>query len=68
MAPGAAIARSGLGRALLRESLQRLRAAGIERAMLGVDSLNPSGALPFYERVGFERTRTVIAYNKQVQA
>ncbi|NJL33012.1 MAG: GNAT family N-acetyltransferase [Chloroflexaceae bacterium] len=37
----------GLGRALLRESLQRLRAAGIERAMLGVDSLNPAERFRF---------------------
>lgn len=45
--------RRGLGAALVARSLVRLREAGMEEAMLGVDSANPSGALGLYERAGF---------------
>ena len=47
--------RRGLGRALTAESLRRLRDAGMDDAMLGVDSENPTGALGLYEGLGFER-------------
>ena len=45
--------RRGLGRAITAESLRRLRAAGMEDAMLGVDAENPTGALGLYEGLGF---------------
>ena len=37
--------RRGLGRAMTAEALRRLRDAGMDEAMLGVDSENPTGAL-----------------------
>ncbi len=45
--------RRGLGAAIVARSLLRLREAGMDEAMLGVDSGNPSGALGLYERAGF---------------
>ena len=56
----------GLGRAMLLTGLQRLRDAGMERANLGVDAENPTGALGLYERVGFEKVATRISYHKDV--
>jgi ribosomal protein S18 acetylase RimI-like enzyme len=45
--------RVGLGRALLLNGLYSLEGAGIETALLGVDSLSPTGANRLYESVGF---------------
>jgi mycothiol synthase len=46
--------RRGLARALTAEALRRLKAAGMDDAMLGVDAANPTGALGLYEGLGFE--------------
>jgi len=59
--------RRGLGAALVARSLVRLREAGMEEAMLGVDSDNPSGALALYERAGFEVHRRSSAYRKPME-
>jgi mycothiol synthase len=45
--------RRGLARAIIADSLRRLRAAGMDEAMLGVDAENPTGALGLYESMGF---------------
>ena len=45
--------RRGLARALIAESLRRLRARGADRAALGVDMQNPNQALSLYESCGF---------------
>lgn len=58
----------GLGRAMLLAGLQTLRAAGVDTALLGVDSENPSGALRLYESVGFTKRHTSIAYAKEVRS
>jgi mycothiol synthase len=53
--------RRGLGRALTAEALRRLKAAGMDDAMLGVDASNPTGALGLYQGLGFEvETRSQI--------
>ena len=57
----------GLGRAILLSGLHRLKAAGMETAKLGVDADNPSGALGFYESVGFSTQRTIIVYVKEIE-
>jgi mycothiol synthase len=57
--------RRGLASALIAESLQALRAAGMREAALGVDAENVSGALRVYEAMGFRRTRTGVAYRKE---
>lgn len=46
--------RRGVARAIIAEALRRLRGAGMEEAMLGVDAENPTGALQLYEVLGFE--------------
>jgi mycothiol synthase len=45
--------RRGLAKALIASALQGLRDAGMEDAMLGVDTQNLTGALQLYESVGF---------------
>jgi len=51
----------GLARGLLTEALRRAADAdtGFERAILGVDSENPTGALGLYRSLGFEDVRVV---------
>ena len=56
----------GLGRALLLAGLHRLKAAGVDTAILGVDAENPSGALRLYESVGFHNIRDSISYIKDI--
>jgi mycothiol synthase len=59
--------RLGLGRAMLLSGLEQLKAIGVETALLGVDSKNPSGALRLYESVGFTQLHTSISYTKEVK-
>ncbi len=54
----------GLGRALLLTEMHRLKAEGMETALLGVDSQNPSGALQLYQSVGFYQRHTNISFVK----
>jgi mycothiol synthase len=54
--------RRGLAHAMTARALTRLREAGMDDAMLGVDSENPSGALGLYERLGFEVQSRSSAY------
>jgi mycothiol synthase len=58
--------RRGVGRAITAASLVRLREAGMEDAMLGVDSENANGALGLYERLGFEIHRRAAAYRRPI--
>lgn len=60
--------RRGLASALVALALVRLREAGMEEAMLGVDSENPSGALGLYERAGFQIHRRSRAYRRLMDA
>lgn len=57
----------GLGRALLVESLRRLRAAGMTEAVLGVDAGNATGALRLYESVGFHVLNQDAVYRKLLE-
>lgn len=56
----------GLGRAMLLTALQDLKSRGMDTALLGVDSDNPSGALRLYESVGFRKRYTFLTYGKDV--
>ena len=58
--------RQGLGRAMLLVGMQHLKAAGMKKALLGVDAENPSGAMELYRSVGFRPVRTLIHYMKQL--
>ena len=55
--------RRGLARAISAVAMHRLRAAGMQEAMLGVDSENPNGALGLYEGLGFEVFTRAAAYD-----
>ncbi|MEL7035466.1 MAG: GNAT family N-acetyltransferase [Cyanobacteria bacterium J06592_8] len=56
----------GLGRAMLLSGMHRLKAKGMDIALLGVDSENPSGALGLYQSIGFEKLYTSISYLKNL--
>ena len=59
----------GVASWLMTESLRRIAAAddGFERAILGVDAENPTGALRVYRRLGFdEDVRSVTSLNLTV--
>jgi mycothiol synthase len=58
--------RIGLGRAILLESLNRLKAIGMDTARLGVDTQNPSGARRLYESIGFCPVMTGIVFEKLI--
>lgn len=52
----------GVASALLAAVLEAYRAADLERAVLDVDTENPTGALGVYTRLGFEATSRDVAY------
>ena len=54
----------GLAKALVMQSLQVLKARGMEEAELGVDSENESGAFGFYQRLGYETFSIDIWFRK----
>ena len=56
----------GVARWLMAETHRRVVAAdeGYERAILGVDSENPTGALALYRSQGYEDVRSVTALNR----
>jgi ribosomal protein S18 acetylase RimI-like enzyme len=61
-----AVARSHRGRgvasALLKDSMRRFAASGMDAAALGVDAANPSGALRLYERLGYQQTASTCVH------
>jgi mycothiol synthase len=59
--------RRGLASALIASTLRLLRDRDIEIAALGVDAENPTGALALYEKLGFSRHKTGIAYRKPLE-
>ena len=60
--------RRGLARAITATSLVRLREAGLDEAMLGVDSENANGALGLYEGLGFEVVSRAAAYRRDLRS
>ncbi len=59
--------RLGLGRAMLLEGLRRLQAAGMDTALIGVDSQNPNQAYRLYEEVGFQLLFESMVYAKVIR-
>lgn len=53
----------GIASLLIEASVQAFRALGYDRASLGVDTANPSGALGLYTRHGFDPTRREVSYS-----
>ena len=60
--------RRGLARALVAESLLRLRERGMTSALLGVDGANPNQAMTLYEDVGFEIAATELEWRRPFAA
>lgn len=58
--------RLGLGKAMLLSGMQKLLAAGMNLAKIGVDYDNPNGARQLYESVGFRKLHTSVSYYKDV--
>jgi len=56
----------GLGTALLVAALTQAGERGLTSAALGVDTDNTTGALGLYERLGFARGPTTVAYTKSL--
>lgn len=54
----------GLASALISQSLDVLRAQGVDDAALTVDTQNPSGALRLYEKMGFRTVAQYASYRK----
>lgn len=54
----------GLARALLSQSIEMFRNAGMTETALSVDLKNPSGALGLYERLGYRTTLKHTIYRK----
>lgn len=58
----------GAGTALLTHALASYREQGYDRASLGVDTENVTGALGLYERVGFSRKRSSTSWLRLIPA
>ncbi len=56
----------GVATALIGRNLRLLAERGMTEAALSVDSQSQTGALALYERVGFERVRTDLFYQRAV--
>ena len=59
--------RRGLARSLLAQSIGMFQEMGMEETALGVDTLNPSGALNLYESVGYRPARCHTFFNKTME-
>lgn len=59
--------RRGLGRAMLLLGLHQLKKAGMETALLGVDSENPNQAEQLYTSAGFKTIQTSVSYTKTLE-
>ena len=60
--------RRGLARALVAESLTRLRERGMTSALLGVDGANPNQAMTLYEDLGFEAAAVEREWRRPIPA
>jgi ribosomal protein S18 acetylase RimI-like enzyme len=56
----------GLGKAMLLAGMLAIKEAGMEKAVLGVDAENPTGALGLYESVDFRPVMTTVGYLKDL--
>lgn len=57
----------GIASALVTMAMREFASSGMEYAILGVDSENPTGANGLYESLGFVHGRRSVSYNKQVR-
>jgi mycothiol synthase len=58
--------KQGLASAAILDALHRLKAAGVDRALLAVDAENTTGALHLYESLGFRKVCVKITLVKEL--
>ncbi len=56
--------KKGIASALIVAAMRALKEAGLDKAALGVDTENPTGALRLYENLGFYAMRRSITFTK----
>ena len=56
----------GIASALLGRSMEAMKTAGLEAAMIGVDSASPSGAQHLYQAVGFRTQFTATTWQREL--
>lgn len=56
----------GIGELMLRHSLALFKSRGLQKAALGVDASNATGAVRLYERVGMNVVRRFDTYDKEL--
>jgi mycothiol synthase len=54
----------GIAPALLATTLRAIAEAGLDKAVLDVDSDSPTGALGLYTGLGFEESNRSVSYNR----
>jgi mycothiol synthase len=54
--------RRGIAPAVVDATLAAIAAAGLERAVLDVDTASPTGANTLYEGLGFHATERMVAF------
>jgi ribosomal protein S18 acetylase RimI-like enzyme len=57
--------KKGIASALLGRSMETMKTAGLEAAMIGVDSASPSGAQNLYQAVGFHTKFTATTWQRE---
>jgi mycothiol synthase len=58
--------RKGIGTAMMQHALEFLKSKGMTEVQLGVDASNPTNAIGFYKKMGFETIRRNLAYMLKV--
>ena len=58
--------RKGMGARLMLHGLERLKARGMTRAILGVENDNPTQAMKLYEKLGFGVKRREIILEREI--
>ena len=59
--------RTGIGTRLMLHGMHRLKAIGMNTAMLGVDDWNVTKAMKLYEKVGFKAVKKDMAYERDLK-
>ncbi len=59
--------RRGLAKALIAQSIAMFREMDFDETALGVDTMNPNGAMNLYQSMGYEVVREGITYRKPME-
>ncbi|MBN1231566.1 MAG: GNAT family N-acetyltransferase [Anaerolineales bacterium] len=57
--------KKGVAKAIITESIRMFAEMDMEETALGVDAVNPSGALQLYEYFGYQETKREIVFEKE---